>query len=55
VSGDIDEFNLYDVCEADEVYVTAGGKGREDEGASPRERGLSKRSAETSTETNRQP
>lgn len=45
VSGDIDEFNLYDVCEADEVYVTAGEKGHEDEESSPRERGLPKRGA----------
>jgi transposase-like protein len=54
VSGDIDEFALYDVCEADEIYVTAGEKGREDETLSPRERGLSKRGAETSTQTNHQ-
>lgn len=31
VSGEIDEFDLYGVCEADEVYVTAGEKGLEDE------------------------
>ena len=30
-SGDIDEFELFEVCEADEIYVTAGEKGREDE------------------------
>ena len=54
VSGDIDEFDLYDVCEADEIYVTAGEKGCEDEASSPRERGLSKRGAETSTQTNHQ-
>ena len=48
VSGDIDEFDLYGVCEADEVYVTAGEKGLEDEDGSPRERGLSKRDAEPS-------
>jgi len=42
VSGDIDEFDLYDVCEADEVYVTAGEKGLEDENGSPRSRGLKK-------------
>ena len=42
VSGDIDEFDLYGVCEADEVYVTAGEKGLEDENESPRERGLKK-------------
>ena len=50
--GNIDEFALSEVCEADEVYVTAGEKGRED--SSPRERGLKKRDAETSRETNRQ-
>jgi transposase-like protein len=54
VSGDIDEFALYDVCEADEVYVTAGEKGREAEDGSPRERGLSKRDAEPSNQTNHQ-
>jgi len=53
-SGDIEEFDLYDVCEADEIYVTAGEKGYEDEESSPRERGLSKRGAETSREINRQ-
>jgi hypothetical protein len=51
-SGDIDEFELYDVCEADEIYVTAGEKGREDEESSPRERGLSKRGEEISSPTN---
>ena len=40
VSGDIDEFDLYDACEADELYVTAGEKGLKDEDASPRQRGL---------------
>ena len=54
VSSDIDEFDLYDVCEADEVYVTAGEKGLEDEAGSPRERGLSKRGVELSNQTNRQ-
>ncbi len=54
VSGNIDEFDLYDVCEADEVYVTAGEKGLEDENGSPRERGLSKRDAEPSHQTNHQ-
>ena len=54
VSGDIDEFGLYDVCEADEVFVTAGEKGLEDEDGSPRERGLSKKGAERSNQTNRQ-
>ena len=54
VSGDIDESDLYNVCEADEIYVTAGEKRREEEDASPRSRGLSKRGAETSIQTNRQ-
>jgi len=54
VSGEIDEFDLHGVCEADEVYVTAGKKGIEDEDGSPRERGLSKRGAEPSNQTNRQ-
>ena len=43
MSGETDEFDLYDVCEADEVYVTAREKGFEDEDGSPRERGLSKK------------
>lgn len=47
-----DDFELAGVCEADEVYVVAGEKGREQD--EPRERGLSKRDAERSTETNRQ-
>ena len=51
---DIDEFDLYNVCEADEVYVTVGEKGLEDEDGSPRERGLSKRGEELSNQTNRQ-
>ena len=54
VSGETDEFDLYDVCEADEIYVTAGEKGLEDEDGSPRERGLSKKSAEPSSQTSRQ-
>ncbi len=54
VSGDIDEFELSEVCEADEIYVTAGEKGLEDEDESPRERGLKKRDVETSRETNHQ-
>ena len=40
VSGGIDEFDLYDVCEADEIYVTAGEKELEDEDGSSRQRGL---------------
>jgi transposase-like protein len=41
-SGDIDEFELSEVCEADEIYVTAGEKGLEDEDESPCECGLKK-------------
>ena len=40
VSGDIDEFDRYDVWEADEIYVTAGERGLEDADSSPRQRGL---------------
>ena len=40
MSGGIDEFDPYDVCEADEIYVTAGEKELEDEDGSPRQRGL---------------
>ena len=54
MSGDIDEFELSDVCEGDEVYVTASEKGLEDEDGSPRERGLSTRGAKPSNQTNRQ-
>lgn len=54
ISGDIDEFDLYDVCEADEVYVTAGEKGLENGDGSPRSRGLSKKDAEPSHQTTHQ-
>jgi transposase-like protein len=54
VSGKIDEFDRYDICEADEIYVAAGEKGLEDENGSSRQRGLTKRGEETSRETNRQ-
>ena len=54
VSGEIDEFDLHGVCEADEVYVVAGEKGIEDEDGSPRQRGLKKRGAEPSNQTNHQ-
>ena len=47
-------FDLSGVCEADEVYVVAGEKGLEDEEGSPRERGLSKKGAEHSSQTNHQ-
>lgn len=53
VSGDVNEFNLYGVCEADEVYVTAGEKGLKDKDENPRKRGL-KKDAEPSSQTNRQ-
>ncbi len=49
---EIDEFTLSDVCEADEIYVTACEKG--DEEKDGRERGLSKWGAETSKATNHQ-
>ena len=48
---DLADLTLSEVCEADEIYVTAGEKGDEQE--SPRDRGLSKRDAEASSETNR--
>jgi len=54
VSGDIDEFDLYDVCEADEVYVTAGEKGLEDENGESALARTQKRGAEPSHQTNRQ-
>jgi len=47
---DLEGFTLSDVCEADEVYVTAGEKGEQKE--NPRDRGLSKRGEENSRETN---
>ena len=47
---DITDLTLSDVCEADEIHVTAGEKGIDQE--SPRERGLSKRDAELFNETN---
>lgn len=52
-TGTISEFELEEVCEADEIYVTAGEKGEEKEDESPRERGLSKRGAEPTQEINR--
>ena len=48
------EFDLPGVCEADEVSVVAGEKGIEDEDGSPRERGLSQKDAERSSQTNHQ-
>ena len=53
-TGSIEEIALGEVCEADEIYVTAGEKGVKDEEESPRERGLSKRDAELTRKTNRQ-
>lgn len=46
------EFALSGVCEADEIYVVAGEKGENQE--SPRSRGLTKKDAEPSTQTNHQ-
>lgn len=43
------EFDLSGVCEADEIYVIAGEKGENQE--SPCERRLTKKDAETSTQT----
>jgi len=53
ISGDIEEFELSEVCEANEIYVTAGEKGREDGFESARAR-TQKRDAETLRETNPQ-
>ena len=52
--GELTELRLSDVCEADEIYVTAGEKGieKEDEDESPRERGLKKRGEEATSQTN---
>ncbi|AUX07826.1 hypothetical protein AArcSl_1879 [Halalkaliarchaeum desulfuricum] len=52
--GELDDLVLSDVCEADEIYVTAGEKGIEKEDESPRSRGLKKRDEEASSRTNRQ-
>lgn len=51
--GELDDLTLSDVCEADEIYVTAGEKGLEKEDESPRER-RPKRDEEASGRTNRQ-
>ena len=51
--GELDDLTLSDVCEADEIYVTAGEKEIEKEDESPRERGLKKRDEEASSRTNR--
>jgi transposase-like protein len=49
------EFELSGVCEADEIYVTAGEKGiYKQDPESPCERGLTKRDAEPFKTTNRQ-
>ena len=52
--GELTGLTLSDVCEADEIYVTAGEKGieKEDEDESPRKRGLKKRGEEASSQTN---
>jgi len=50
--GDLTGVSLSGICEADEIYVTAGEKGIEQE--SPRSRGLSKRGAEHMTATSHQ-
>jgi transposase-like protein len=46
------EFDLTGICEADEIYVVAGEKGLDQD--EPRDRGLKKRDAEPSSQTNRQ-
>lgn len=51
--GELDGLTLSDVCEADEIYVTAGEKGIENEDESPRSRGL-KKDEEASSQTNHQ-
>ena len=51
--GQLDDLTLSDVCEADEIYVTAGEKGIEKEDESPRSRGLKKRGEKASSRTNR--
>lgn len=45
VSGNIDDFDLYEVCEADMIYVTPGEKGEQTDDEQSRERGLSNRGA----------
>ena len=40
--GELEDLVLSDVCEADEIYVTAGEKGVEKEDESPRSHGLKK-------------
>ena len=42
ISGEIEEFGFSELFETDDIYVTAGWKGREDEDSSSRERGLKK-------------
>jgi len=50
--GGLGDLTLSEVCEADEIYVTAGEKGIGKRDESPRERGLKKRDEEASKETN---
>ena len=51
--GEIDEISLSEVCEADEIYVTAGEKGVEKEDEDGRDRGLKKRDEGASSQTSR--
>ena len=50
---EIDEISLSEVCEADEIYVTAGEKGVEKEDEEGRDRGLKKRDEGASSQTSR--
>lgn len=52
MSGNIDDFDLYEVCEADEIDVTAGKNGEQTDDEQSRERGLSKRGAARRREIN---
>ena len=51
--GEIDEISLSEVCEADEIYVTAGEKRVEKEDEEGRDRGLKKWDEGASSQTSR--
>jgi len=54
VSGNINEFELSELCEADEIYVTAREKGCKNNIIRVRASADSEKGAETSRETNHQ-
>lgn len=52
--GDLTDLPLIDMCEADDISGTVAENGNEDKDERPRKRGLTKRDAEASKQTNHQ-